>query len=96
MSLPSIIVPGYFASAIDYQSLERELNRQGIPTVTVPLKKSDWFPTLGGRSVVPIVERLDRTIKEVLERYSTSEVNLIAHSRRCYWGRSHMVGSSSG
>lgn len=90
MKLPNIIVPGYFAAAIDYLPLEKELNRRGILTVTVPLKKSDWFPTLGGRSVVPIVERLDRTVKEVLERYGTSEVNLIAHSAGGWISRIYM------
>jgi triacylglycerol esterase/lipase EstA (alpha/beta hydrolase family) len=90
MSLPSVIVPGYFASAIDYQQLEQELNRQGIPTITVPLKKSDWFSTLGGRSIAPIIKKLDRTVEEVLERYGVSEVNLIAHSAGGWISRIYM------
>jgi triacylglycerol esterase/lipase EstA (alpha/beta hydrolase family) len=92
MPLPSVIVPGYFASAIDYQPLEKELNQRGIPAVTVPLKKSDWFPTLGGRSVVPILQRLDQTVKKVLERYSTSEVNLVAHSAGGWISRIYLGG----
>jgi pimeloyl-ACP methyl ester carboxylesterase len=90
MQIPNIIVPGYFASAIDYRLLEMELNRLGMPTVTVPLKKSNWFPTLGGRSVVPIIKMLDRTVKETMERYGTSEVNLIAHSAGGWISRIYM------
>jgi triacylglycerol esterase/lipase EstA (alpha/beta hydrolase family) len=80
MSLPTVILPGYFARAREYQELENSLKQQGIPTVTVPLRKRDWLPTLGGRSVVPIIQQIDRTVKGVLEDYNTSQVNLIGHS----------------
>ncbi len=80
MPLPTVILPGYFASATDYRDLEQALNQQGIPTVTVPLRKRDWFPTLGGRSVVPILWQIDRTVKQTLRQYNVSRVNLIGHS----------------
>ncbi len=80
MPLPTIILQGYFASATDYRDLEQALNQQGIPTVTVPLRKRDWFPTLGGRSVVPILWQIDRTVKQTLRQYNVSRVNLIGHS----------------
>ena len=80
MSLPTVILPGYLASSTEYYSLEQALNHQGIPAVTVPLRKRDWFPTLGGRSVVPIIQKLDRTVKQTLEKYQVSQINLIGHS----------------
>ncbi|MGK7872916.1 MAG: esterase/lipase family protein [Xenococcaceae cyanobacterium] len=80
MPLPTVILPGYFARATDYHNLEKALNQQGIPAVTVPLRKRDWFPTLGGRSVVPILRQIDRTVKQTLQQYNVSQVNLIGHS----------------
>ena len=80
MPLPIVILPGYFASAIEYRKLEQALNQQGFPTLTVPLRKRDWFPTLGGRSVVPILRQIDRTVQQMLQQYNTSSVNLVAHS----------------
>ena len=80
MSLPTVIVPGFFARAKEYSDLERSLNQLNIPTVTVPLRKRDWVATVGGRSVVPIIQQLDRTVEQVLKKFNTSEVNLIGHS----------------
>lgn len=80
MPLPTVILPGYFASASEYKQLEQTLNQQGIPTVTVPLRKRDWIPTLGGRSVVPIVQQIDRTVQQMLQRHAATQVNLIGHS----------------
>ena len=80
MALPTVIVPGYLASAKEYQKLEQDLNQQGIPTITVPLRKRDWVPTLGGRSIVPIVREIDHTVQQVLQQYDVSQVNLIGHS----------------
>jgi pimeloyl-ACP methyl ester carboxylesterase len=80
MVLPTVILPGYLARANDYQNLENALNQKGIPTVTVPLRKRDWFPTLGGRSMMPILCQIDRTVKQILEQYQATQVNLVGHS----------------
>jgi triacylglycerol esterase/lipase EstA (alpha/beta hydrolase family) len=80
MPLPTVILPGYFAAASDYQELEKFLVDRGFPTVTVPLSKGDWLPTLGGRSMVPILRQLDRTVKQMLHEYGVSQINLIGHS----------------
>lgn len=80
MQLPTVILPGYFAAASDYRELETSLVDRGFPTVTVPLSKRDWLPTLGGRSMVPILRQLDRTVKQMLQQYGVSQVNLIGHS----------------
>jgi len=80
MPLPTVILPGYFASALEYRSLEQSLQASGFPTVTVPLIQRDWFPTLGGRSMVPILRKIDASVKQQLEQHNTSKINLIGHS----------------
>lgn len=80
MPLPTVIVPGFFASAREYRDLEASLVAAGFPTSTVPLSKLNWLPTVGGRSVVPILRQIDQTVKRMLRFYNTSQVNLIGHS----------------
>lgn len=80
MPLPTVIIPGYFARAKEYQALETALNQRGIPTTTVSIRKRDWLPTLGGRSVLPIIRQIDRTVQRVRQQYQASAVNLLAHS----------------
>ena len=75
MPLPTVILPGYLAAAIDYREMQQTLIDLGISTVTVPLMKRDWLPTLGGRSVLPILEILDRTVQEVRQTYNTEKIN---------------------
>lgn len=77
--LPTVILPGYLEGAIAYRQLEQSLQQLGFPTVTVPLRRRDWFSTLGGRPITPILLLLDRTVKQVLEQYK-SQINLIGHS----------------
>ncbi|MGK7928752.1 MAG: esterase/lipase family protein [Spirulina sp.] len=80
MVLPTVILPGYFARWTDYILLAESLKQQGIPTAIVPLRKRDWFPTLGGRSVVPIVRAIHETVQGVLRESESDRVNLIGHS----------------
>ncbi|MFZ4667026.1 MAG: esterase/lipase family protein [Prochlorotrichaceae cyanobacterium] len=85
---PTVILPGYFAGATPYAALEQFLNQQGIPTVTVPLTRSDWFPTLGGQPVTPILKKLAATI----DRHSPAgeRINLIGHSAGGWIGRIYL------
>jgi triacylglycerol esterase/lipase EstA (alpha/beta hydrolase family) len=78
--LPTVILPGYLEGAIAYRQMEQYLQQLGFPTVTVPLRKPDWLPTVGGRSMVPILRKLDRTVKKLLQEYNSSQINLIGHS----------------
>ena len=80
MTLPTVILPGYLAGAIAYRDLEQALNQQGIPTVTVPLRWQDWLPTLGGRTVSPILRQIDQTVRQVQHTTGATKVNLIGHS----------------
>jgi triacylglycerol esterase/lipase EstA (alpha/beta hydrolase family) len=77
---PCVIIPGFFAAATDYQDMANWLIQQGKPTTIVPLKKQDWWPTLGGRSMLPILNQIDRTIQTTLQTYNIDQLNLIGHS----------------
>lgn len=80
MYLPSVILPGYLAGDSDYLDLAARLTSQNMPTEVVPLKWWEWLPTVGGRSMAPILARLDAAVKDVLQRYDAPQVNIIAHS----------------
>lgn len=83
MILPTVILPGYFAGWRDYTPLSQLLQQQGIPTAIVPLVKRDWLPTVGGRSMVPILRVLHQTVEQILAKEGGGQVNLIGHSA---WG----------
>jgi triacylglycerol esterase/lipase EstA (alpha/beta hydrolase family) len=78
--LPTVILPGYLESADVYLPLQEALSAIGTPTTTVPLRKRDWLPTLGGRSMVPILRQLGDTIDRALTDNSSQQINLIGHS----------------
>ncbi len=80
MPRPTVIVPGYFAQASEYSTLENFLKEQGLPTITVPLSKWDWLPTVGGRSMLPILRKIDSTVEQLLQEYPESLLNIIGHS----------------
>jgi len=80
MALATVILPGYLAGAADYDALALALNQRGIPAITVPLRWQDWLPTLGGRSVTPILRQIDATVQQALQTSSAGKVNLVAHS----------------
>jgi len=80
MPRPIVILPGYFAGAETYASLAQHLQGCGFDTTIVPLQRRDWFPTLGGRPVTPIVEQIDRTVMGVLAQSGSDKVHLIGHS----------------
>lgn len=90
MALPTVILPGYLAGAEDYRELERTLQRFGVAAVTVPLRWHDWVPTLGGRSVRPILQRIDATVKQVLQQSGSPKVNLVGHSAAGWLARIYM------
>jgi triacylglycerol esterase/lipase EstA (alpha/beta hydrolase family) len=78
--LPTVILLGYFESADVYRPLQQALTAIGTRTTTVPLRIRDWLPTLGGRSIVPILRQLDRTVNAALVDNSSQQINLIGHS----------------
>ncbi|KAI9132166.1 triacylglycerol lipase [Acaryochloris sp. CCMEE 5410] len=88
--LPTVILPGYLAPAKDYLDLQQQLNALGIETTIVPLQRKDWFVTLGGRPITPILEQLDHTVQQVLERTQAPQVNIVGHSAGGWISRIYM------
>jgi pimeloyl-ACP methyl ester carboxylesterase len=80
MPLPTVILPGYLAGSAPYREMEQALEQLGCSAKTVPLVQRDWFPTVGGRSMRPILERLDQTVKTVMEQHGCDRINLVGHS----------------
>lgn len=69
----AVIVPGFLTGSEDFQPLADSLTKRGIPTVTVPMPSWHWIPCIGGRSVRPILERIDHTVKHVSACLSEGE-----------------------
>ena len=80
MALPTVILPGYLAGAAPYQGMEQHLKSLGVEATTVPLTRGDWWPTVGGRSMGPILQKLDHTVGTVLAASGVDRVNLVGHS----------------
>mmetsp|Transcript_16010 Transcript_16010/g.34684 ORF Transcript_16010/g.34684 Transcript_16010/m.34684 type:complete len:389 (-) Transcript_16010:118-1284(-) len=68
-SLPNIraavIVPGFLTGRDEFIPLAESLNAKGIPTVVVPMPNWHWLPCLGGRSMRPMLERIDFTVRHL-------------------------------
>jgi pimeloyl-ACP methyl ester carboxylesterase len=80
MVRPTVILPGYLAGAEPYGEMEQALADLGVPATTVPLRRRDWFPTVGGRSVTPILEALHQTVEQVRQETGSDRINLVGHS----------------
>ncbi|MEO0770210.1 MAG: lipase [Cyanobacteria bacterium J06649_4] len=93
MPLPTVILPGYLASAQPYAEMEQALANAGYPAATVPLRRRDWLPTIGGRSVINIIQALDATAQRAMVDHGCNQINLVGHSAggwiaRIYLGES--------
>jgi triacylglycerol esterase/lipase EstA (alpha/beta hydrolase family) len=80
MPLPTVILPGYFANAAPYREMEQGLQALGFSAVTVPVMRSTWIPTVGGRSMLPVLHLLDQTVKQIMQETGSDRINLVAHS----------------
>ena len=61
----AVIVPGFLSGASDFKELADTLRSRGIPTVAVPMPVWHWLPCLGGRSMRPMLERIDHTVRHL-------------------------------
>ncbi|MFN3359836.1 MAG: esterase/lipase family protein [Pseudanabaenaceae cyanobacterium] len=80
MTAVTVILPGYLAGSGDYLPMADYLQQRGIKATVVPLQWWEWLPTVGGRSVVPILDRLHATVQRVRDRYQADKVTIIGHS----------------
>lgn len=77
---PIVIVPGYGADASEYVGLKESLEYFGWNCFIVPIRWHHWIPTIGGRPVTPILEKLGTTVQQVLKTTHSEKVHLVAHS----------------
>ncbi len=78
--LPTVILPGYLAGALEYEPLRADLEARGYPCRVVPLQVRSWLPTVGGRPITPILQVLQATIQQTRAEFGCEQVNLVAHS----------------
>lgn len=90
MPLPTVILPGYFAAATEYRAMQQLMQAQGYPTLVVPLQTSDWYATVGGRPMTPILLKLAQTIEQARQQYDSTLVNLVGHSAGGWISRIYM------
>jgi hypothetical protein len=69
-SLPNIraavIVPGFLTGQQEFTKLQQLLTyKYNIPTVVVPMPNWHWLPCLGGRSMRPMLERIDFAVQHM-------------------------------
>jgi pimeloyl-ACP methyl ester carboxylesterase len=59
-----VIIPGFLSGSDTFAPMVNALaETYGIRAMVVPLTVTDWIPCLGGRSVRPILERIDATVQ---------------------------------
>mmetsp|Transcript_42947 Transcript_42947/g.90206 ORF Transcript_42947/g.90206 Transcript_42947/m.90206 type:complete len:423 (+) Transcript_42947:74-1342(+) len=61
----AVIVPGFLTGKSEFLPLAQSLTNMGIPTVVVPMPNWHWLPCLGGRSMRPMLERIDFTVRHL-------------------------------
>lgn len=61
----AVVVPGFLSDAQDFKPLARALTARGLPTAVAPVSLWDWVPVLGGRSVRPVLERVDHAVRHI-------------------------------
>lgn len=58
-----VVVPGYLLDAKDFVPLVKSLRRRGFQAALAPIKWYNWLPTVGGRSLRPILDRIDLAVR---------------------------------
>lgn len=61
----AVIIPGFLTGDGDFRGLADALTARGLPTTVVPMPRWHWIPCLGGRSMRPILERIDCAVRHV-------------------------------
>ena len=64
--------PRFATDARAFEQLCHRLERRGIASVVVPIRWYHWLPTLGGRSVRPILDRIHETVIRYATRHTVT------------------------
>ena len=69
-----VIVPGFLADCGSYAALAQGLRDAGYAyTQVVPMRWFNWLPCVGGRSVRPVLDRIEHTVLSVSAAASEGE-----------------------
>ncbi|KAL7550732.1 hypothetical protein ACHAWF_013938 [Thalassiosira exigua] len=61
----AVIVPGFLTGEDEFAPLAASLTAMGVPSVVVPMPNWHWLPCLGGRSMRPMLERIDFAVRHL-------------------------------
>lgn len=80
----AVIVPGFLTGQQEFTQLQQILtNKYNIPTVVVPMPNWHWLPCLGGRSMRPMLERIDFTVRHMASvAHNLSDKDHVNYSSR--------------
>lgn len=68
-----MIVPGFLNDRTDYTALVQDLRARGYYAAVAPIRWYNWLPCVGGRSVRPILDRIEHTVNWMLVAQQTGE-----------------------
>jgi hypothetical protein len=69
---PVLVVPAFYLDASVFRPLVEELRSRGYNAALPPVRWTDWVPTLGGRSVRPVLDRVDHALTQLIEGYEVT------------------------
>ena len=100
---PALIIPGFLSSASKYAGMAESLERsRRFDTVrVVPLRASDWYPTLAGGDFGAILDKIDACASDVLAASRPdAKLLLVGHSAggwlaRAWMGRAPYAGRAA-
>ena len=61
----ALILPGFLGSCGDFESLAEEMRASGYPAAVCPIEWWHWIPCVGGRSMRPILDRIDHALDQL-------------------------------
>ena len=59
----AVIIPGFLSDASDFEPLAQSLTARGLPTIVAPMKLWHWLPVIGGRSIRPVLDRIEHAVR---------------------------------
>lgn len=73
----AVIIPGFLSDARDFSDLAALLTARGLPTAVAPMSLTDWVPVIGGRSVRPVLDRIDLAVRHVAAMGKVAEASRV-------------------
>ena len=58
----AVLIPGFVTDASAFLDFAERLNSRGVRTVVAPIRWYQWLPTVGDRSMRPILDRIHETV----------------------------------